>query len=416
MKARRKTTAAAALFATTAIMLSACSGGSLSGGSSSSSSSSSESSSSAGSATGAASGSSSASSAPASGSGGTVVNGITIGKPGTQSGIQDISKFCGTKPIKVAYADGSGNNAWRQITKILFETAAKKCKNITAVQYTDAQNNTQKAISDFNSLVAQGFNVIVTFADAGQALLPTIKKATAAGVKVVPIVSGVSGTPGTDYVAFVSEDVKTYGYNLAMWTMEHMGGKGNLVMLGGTAGNQYSQTVFDGVNEALKKYPNIKLLNTGGPVTTDWTVSQTQQAVAGLITKYGTINGVVSDYGGGSAGGVQAFVNATKPVPVWSANDSNAFACLWSKYKASQPSYQIATESSRNWVVEGALHKGLAAYNGLPNTEPDTFNLQIIEDSNDPAKLPKCNPALSPDAILSSGLTDAQLKQYFPAN
>ena len=430
MKARKRTTAAAALFATTAIVLSACSSGSLSGASSSSSSSESSSSSSSsaagGSSAGNGAGSSSASSAPASSSGsaagsaatsgGTDAGGITIGKSGTQSEIEDISKFCGTKPIKVAYADGSGNNAWRQITKILFETEAKKCKNITAVQYTDAQNNTQKAISDFNSLVAQGFNVIVTFADSGQALLPTIKKATAAGVKVVPIVSGVGGTPGKDYVDFVAEDVKTYGFNLAVWTMEHMGGKGNLVMLGGTAGNQYSQTVFDGVNEALKKYPNVKLLNTDGPVNTDWTVSQTQQAVAGLITKYGTINGVVSDYGGGSAGGVQAFVNAGKPVPVWSANDSNAFACLWKQYTASQPSYQIATESSRNWVVEVALHKALAAYNGLPNAEPDTFNLQIIEDSTDQAKQPKCDPALSPDAILSSGLSAAQLKQYFPAN
>jgi len=387
MKASKKAVAFAALFAAAALALSACSGGSLSGGSGGDPS-----------------------------PGAAKWKGVTVGTSGTQADIQDISKFCGTKPVKVAYADGSGNNAWRQITKILFENEAKKCKNITAVQYTDAQNNTQKAISDFNSLVAQGYKVIVTFADSGEALLPTIKKATAAGVAVVPIVSGVGGTPGKDYVDFVSEDVKTYGHNLAEWTMKEMGGKGNLVMLGGTAGNQYSQTVYDGVKEALKDYPDIKLLNTDGPVATDWTVSQTQQAVAGLITKYGTINGVVSDYGGGSAGGVQAFINAGKPVPVWSANDSNAFACLWEQYKASQPTYQIATESSRNWVVEVALHKGLAAFEGLPNTEPSSYNLGIIEDSTDPSKQPKCDPSLSPDAILSSGLSQAQLKQYFPAS
>jgi ribose transport system substrate-binding protein len=338
-----------------------------------------------------------------------------VGKSGTQSEIGSLSQYCGKKDAKVAYADGSGNNAWRQITKILFENWAKKCKNITAVQYTDAQDNTQKAISDFNSLIAQKYNVIVTFADAGQALLPTIKKATAAGVKVVPIVSGVGGTPGVDYTDFVAEDVKTYGYNLAVWTMKHMGGKGNLVMLGGTAGNQYSQTVYDGVTEALKKYPNVKLLNTTGPVATDWTVSQTQQAVAGLITKYGSINGVVSDYGGGSAGGVQAFINAKQPVPVWSANDSNSFACLWYKYKSTEPTYQIATESSRNWVVEEALNKGMAAYEGIKNTEPDTFNLGIIEDSTNPNMQPKCDSDLSPDAILSSGLSKAQLLALFPA-
>jgi ribose transport system substrate-binding protein len=155
------------------------------------------------------------------------------------------------------------------------------------------------------------------------------------------------------------------------------------------------------------------LLNADGPVATDWEPGKTQQVVAGLITKYGTINGIVSDYGGGSVGGVRAFIAAGKPLPVWSANDSNEFACLWYQYHPTQPTYQIATESSRNWIVAVALHKGLAAANGIVDTEPDTYNLQIIEDSTDPAKQPRCEKSLPPDAILSSGLTVTQLKSLF---
>ncbi|GAA2228404.1 ABC transporter substrate-binding protein [Herbiconiux moechotypicola] len=338
---------------------------------------------------------------------------VTVGTVGVQGDIQDISAFCGDDDLTVALADGFGGNSWRKITRAIFEEEAAKCPNITKVLYTDAQGDTQKAISDINSLVAQGVDVIVTFVDGGEALLPTIQKATEAGVKVVPYVGSPGGTPGVDYVDFVSEDINTYGKNLAEWTIEKMGGEGNLVMLGGIAGNSYSQAVFDGVMEAVEANPGITLLNEDGPVATDWEPGKTQQVVAGLITKYGDIDGIVADYGGGSVGGIRAFEAAGKPLPVWSANDSNEFACLWYQYKDAQPTYQIATESSRNWVVTAALHKGLAAANGLPNDEPSTYNLEIIEDSTDPDKQPKCESELPPDAILSSGLSVDSLKKLF---
>ncbi|WP_332665484.1 substrate-binding domain-containing protein [Aeromicrobium sp.] len=348
-----------------------------------------------------------------SGGGGEAVKDQKVGMVGTEDQIQDISKFCGKKDITVGFADGFGGNSWRKITRAILEDEAAKCPNIKKVIYTDAQGDTQKAISDINSLVSQGANVIVTFVDGGEALLPTIKKATAAGVKVVPFVGSPGGKPGTDYVDFVAEDITTYGQALAKWTIDQMGGKGNLVMLGGIAGNSYSQGVYDGVVKEAKAHSGIKLLNSDGPVSTDWEPGKTQQVVAGLITKYGSIDGIVADYGGGSVGGIRAFIAAGKPLPVWSANDSNEFACLWYKYKDSQPTFQVATESSRNWVVKVALHKGLSAFNGIKNDEPSTFNLQIIEDSTDPAKLPKCEKDLPPDAILSSGLTVPQLQKLF---
>jgi ribose transport system substrate-binding protein len=355
------------------------------------------------------------SSGPVAQAGGSPGNakGQETGIVGTQDQIQDISKFCGDKPLTVALADGFGGNSWRKITRAVFEAEAAKCPNIKKVLYTDAQGDTQRAISDINSLVAQKVDVIVTFVDGGEALLPTIKKATAAGVKVVPFVGSPGGTPGKDYVDFVAEDIKTYGSSLADWTINAMHGKGNLVMLGGIAGNSYSQGVFDGVKAAAAKNPGIKLLNAGGPISTDWEPGKTQQVVAGLITKYGKIDGIVADYGGGSVGGIRAFLAANKPLPVWSANDSNEFACLWYQYKDTNPSYQVATESSRNWVVAVALHKGLAAANGIVDTEPSIYNLQIIEDSIKPDMAPKCDKSLPPDAILSSGLSVEQLKALF---
>jgi len=342
-----------------------------------------------------------------------VPEGQEIGRVGLQSEIADITDYCGDEPIKVALADGFGGNSWRKITRAIFEDWAAECSNITDVLYTDAQGDTQKAISDINSLVAQGVDVIVSFVDGGEALLPTIRQATQQGVSFVPFVGSPGGTPGVDYVDFVAEDIGTYGEGLARWTMEQMGGKGNLVMLGGIAGNSYSQGVYDGVVKALKDFPDIKLLNEDGPVSTDWEPGKTQQVVAGLITSYGDIDGIVADYGGGSVGGIRAFQAAGKDLPVWTANDSNEFACLWYDNGSETSKYQIATMSSRNWVVKAALNKALAAHNGIVSTDPSIFNLEIIEDSTNPSLMPTCEPGLPADAILSSGLSVERLKELF---
>jgi len=333
---------------------------------------------------------------------------------GEESDLKPITDFCGTKPMIVGFADGFGGNSWRKITRAELEDEASKCDNIEKVLYTDAQADPQKAISDINGLVAQGVNALVVFADAGPAVLPAIKAAEAAGVQVVPFIVSPGGDPTVDYAGFVTEDVKAYGEELARWTISQMHGEGNLVMLGGQPGNSYSQAVFDAVKAEAAENPGIKLLNDDGFVVTNWEPGETQKVVAGLLTKYGQIDGIVSDYGGGSVGGVRAFQAAGAPLPVWSANDSNEFACLWYENKADSPNYQIATLSSRNWMSRLALRKAVAAYQGIEDTEPDTVVLGISEDSTEElAPAPRCDKSLPPDAILSSQLSAEQLRQLF---
>lgn len=335
-----------------------------------------------------------------------------IGKRGTAEDLGTIDALCGDKPITVALADGFGGNSWRKISRRNFELEAAKCKNIEKVLYTDGQNDPQKSIADINGLVAQGVDVLVTFPDAAEALLPAIRKATRAGVRVVPYVSSPGGKPGTDYVDFVAEDVVDEGRTLAEWMVGALGGKGNVIFLGGIAGNSYSNNVGKGIKEVFAKNPGMKLL--AGPVGTDWDPSKTQKVVAGLLTKYPQIDGMLSDYGGGSVGGIRAFKSAGRKLVPWAANDANEFSCLYEQYKESDPDFELASVSSRNWMVRLALRKGVAAAEGTPNDEPSIVELPLFEDSIAGGELaPKCDKSLPPDAILSGGLTPAELKELF---
>src|SRR5271166_6525290 len=110
--------------------------------------------------------------------------------------------------LTVAYADGFGENVWRQVTKMEFIEQALTYPSIKKIIYTSAGGDATKAISDMRAFIAQKVDVIVMFADAGPALLPSVKEATEAGILVV-LHNGtyVGGKPGKDFVTTIAENL-----------------------------------------------------------------------------------------------------------------------------------------------------------------------------------------------------------------
>lgn len=336
-------------------------------------------------------------------------------KSGPESELQDISKYCGTKPIKVALADGFGNNSWRKITRAEFEDEAKKCPNITEIKYTDAQGNVQKHLADIQGLAAQGFDVILVYPDGGAAVIKAMEKATEAGAAVVPYMVGTAfpGERGKDYLLVATESVEAKARAKAEFVARALNGKGNIVVLGGTPGNPTSAAEATGWKEVWAKYPDLKVLE--GPVDTNWDPAESQKVMAGLLAKYDQIDAVYSDYGLGAMGALRAYTAAGRKIPVWVTEDANEVACYWLDHKADNPNFQLGTIPSRMWIVRLALRKAVAAVQGIPNDEPSVVELSLAEDttSTDPKLQPRCDKDLPPDAILSSHLPPDQLKALF---
>jgi len=336
-------------------------------------------------------------------------------KVGPESALQDISKYCGTKPIKVALSDGFGNNSWRKITRAEFENEAKKCPNITEIKYTDAQGNVQKQLADIQGLAAQGFDVILVYPDGGAAVIKAMQKATEAGAAVVPYMVGTAfpGERGKDYLLVATESVEAKARAKADFVARALNGKGNIVVLGGTPGNPTSAAEATGWKEVWAKYPDIKVLE--GPVDTNWDPAESQKVMAGLLAKYDQIDAVYSDYGLGAMGALRAYTAAGRKIPVWVTEDANEVACYWLDHKADNPNFQLGTIPSRMWIVRLALRKAVAAVQGIPNDEPSVVELSLAEDttSTDPKLQPRCDKSLPPDAILSSHLAPEELKALF---
>ena len=330
-------------------------------------------------------------------------------KTGGIEDMEDISKYCGDKPLKVAYSDGWGGNYWRQITRAEFEDEAAKCPNITEVRYTDGEFSAEKQIADIRGLIAQEFDVIVVFADTGVAQLNVMRQALDAGIAVVPFTTGDAqfGEIGVDYLTRVTETQIGLGKMLAEWMVETLGGEGNVIVQGGTPGNPMTASQAVGWQEVFAAHPGITVLE--GPVDTNWDPALAQQVTAAAIAKYDQIDGIMAE----TTGPIRAFLAAGRPIPAWAGQDLNELSCLWQDNQEDNPTFKLATASAHTWLVRLALRKGLAAVNGMDNLEPSLIDLPFSEDStsSDPALAVKCDKGLPPTAIPSAMVSGEKMKE-----
>ncbi|SCB47466.1 substrate-binding domain-containing protein [Rhizobium multihospitium] len=319
----------------------------------------------------------------------------------------DISTICGEKPASVAMIDGYGGNTWRKIAFAEMKDEASKCPNIKRTVYSDAGGDAQKYNSDINSFVAQGYDIIMTFADFGDAALPAYRAAMQAGAVVVPYNAKLTGTPGVDYTANPHQEMTEVGKEMARWAGTNVK-KGNVVFLGGFPGAATSQAIMEGIRDGIKDYPDLKLLDENY-VVTNWNPADAQKVVAGLIAKYPQIDVVMSDYGVISLAGIKAFQQVGLPVPAQtvlaSQNDIN---CKYLADKAAGKGWRYMSLDSTSTIVRFALRQGLAAFEGtkldettnlVPLTYVDSFKSQD----------PKCDENAPPDADFTSLLTQDEL-------
>jgi len=313
--------------------------------------------------------------------------------------------WCGTKKITLSLSDGFGGNNWRRITRGEAQDEASHCPSVTKFVYTDGQGNLQKSISDIQSLAAQGIDAMVVFPDQSEAVLPAIRSAYKAGHVVVPYRVFPGGKAGVDYDYYIRTDFTYDGTLMAKWMVRALHGKGNVVYLGGPAGNSQSRTRSAAFQAVFRKYPGIHFIGQKPFEVTNWDPALTQKVVTAVLAKYPKVDGFMTDFGAAFASSLAAFQQAHRKVPAVAAEDSNAFGCA-----AKKNHFPTMTVSSQNWMVRTAVDFAVAKASGGKIPASDTVRNTMFDNSLDPKVGVHCDPSLPGDAILSTHLSKAKLK------
>lgn len=355
-------------------------------------------------------------------SGDTATLDIAAGSIGNVSQFIDIADVCGStdKPVRVGVVDGYGTNTWSKTVYAEIQSEAAKCPQISSVEFSAGRGDLAATTAAVTSMAAKGIDIILVIPDAGpgEAHVPAMQQATDAGSTVVAFASDPGAASGAAFIDYADQAPPFSGASWAQWVVDQLGeAGGNVVFLGGPAGVAVSAGEFEGMQSVLKDNPQITLL-TPEPVVTNWDPALAQTAMAGLLAQFPKIDAVITDYGATAAGAIRAYEAAGISLPIMTSTDDNSLSCGYADLKAANPGYELATHASRTWIGRVALRKALAAVNGMTNTEPSIYNLEIYEDStgtSDGSILPQdaCLTDAPADATPSTLLTADEIKKLF---
>ena len=301
--------------------------------------------------------------------------------------------------ITVGLADGFGGNPARQLFKMQFILQALTYPQIGKIIYTDANLNTQKAISDVRSMIAQHVNAIVSYPDAANALLPAYRAATKQGIPIALWSNANIGKPGTDYLTFTGNNVCVLGKSFAAILNKNLPNGGDVALLGGTPGNTQSPQWQKCEKQNLNK--NLKVVATAD---TGWTTQGALQAMSGILAKNPDIKGVSYDYGAAFVGAIRAFQAANKSLDgIVATLYSNDSPLLCEYKKLNNPKFKAFTSVGTLFQGTTALTAVMMKLAGAPVPAEVIYNPSMV-----PVTTKDCSPRIpaqgSPTLLVSPAL------------
>lgn len=313
--------------------------------------------------------------------------------------------WCGPRAVELGLLDGYGGNSWRLVTTASGRAEAAKCPSVTRLRYADGQGNTLKAISDIKAM-ASAVDAMVVFPDAGKAVLPALTEAYRTGVVVVPYRIDPGGKAGVNYDKWIGDDFANDGRNWAAWITKNVPDGGNILFLGGPAGNSQSIAEYEAMRAVLP--PRYTFIGQTPFQPTNWDPTLTQQLLSADIAKYPKIDVIVSDFGPTLVSSLPLFAKSGRPIPALATSDGNSLSCFWQQSQATSP-FKMVTVATGNDNVRLAVQYAVAKATGGQLPTADSFKGPIFEDSVSlqPNGV-QCRSDLPDDTYLSAEISGEQ--------
>ncbi|MFK5980541.1 MAG: substrate-binding domain-containing protein [Rhizobiaceae bacterium] len=188
------------------------------------------------------------------------------------------------------------------------EAVIKKIVEAAGDKYisADAQGSAAKQLTDIESLISQGADVLLIVPFDSEAILPAVEKASAEGIPMIAYDVQIEH-PDSLYVTFDNVGVG----RLMAKEMLKVKDSGNFAFIKGDPGDPNATFLFQGIMEVLK--PNMdagKIKNVGEAFSDGWKPENAQRNMEQMLTANDNkIDAVISE-NDGMAGGVVAALAA----------------------------------------------------------------------------------------------------------
>jgi ribose transport system substrate-binding protein len=239
------------------------------------------------------------------------------------------------KKHTVAFSNSFVTNVFRSLCNASFMQACETL-NMNGI-IVDGQRDVNKQISDIENLVAQGVDAIVVI-PIGDAVGNALAEARKKGVFVITACIPITNNPEA-YDVYLGSDFGAGVEAFSRVLFDHIGGKGNVVMLLGSPGEA---TVELGKKRALdllaSEYPNIKVLDMQYVNSKE---DEGKMMMTNMLLAYpNQIDAVWSDGAQASVGAIKAYLDLGQPLVGFSgASAYNAMFKLYMENKDTNPNF-----------------------------------------------------------------------------
>lgn len=297
-------------------------------------------------------------------------------------------------------------NSWSQQLQAEFKAAVEKRKDrIADVVYTQSDNNVQRQISNVQSMIARDVDAIIITPISPTAIVPVIKQAEAADIRVI-----LAATPADEkvYTSMINVDDKAFGRAGAEWLVEKLGGKGNIYALNGLAGIPTSEDRFKGAMEVFDANPGIEVV---AKANADWDQAKAKTTVPSMLAAHPDVDGIWSQGGSMTLGAIEAFEAAGKPLVPMTGEDSNGLLKKWAQLKEQGDTrFDSIGISKPTWLTAEALEIALKALSGDDVEQDVIIDPPVITSEN----LDEFVKPDLPDSFWSNTrMTEDQIKRLF---
>lgn len=133
-----------------------------------------------------------------------------------------------------------------------------------SLKFASANDNDKLQKQQIEQFIKEGVNLLIVSPNQIHTISSVIDKAYDAGI---PVILFDRKTDSKKYTAFIGADNYEAGHEMGLFIAHQLGGKGSVVEIGGLKGSSPAIERDRGFTEALKAYPDIKIV---GRYYTDW--------------------------------------------------------------------------------------------------------------------------------------------------
>lgn len=193
--------------------------------------------------------------------------------------------------LYVGFSQADMANSWRTAESDDMQKVADERGYKIAI--TNANGDTEQQISDVESLLAQGCNVIVIVGIDADAIQPALDTCKAAKVPVIMKARGSNGVPGVDYVTFIASDFVWEGEQAGKWIADAASKKGlskvDVVVIQGIIGGTDVRDRGQGFVNAANAAGNFNIV---AEQPANWSRAEAQEVVQNILQSVGKIDAI----------------------------------------------------------------------------------------------------------------------------